>query len=71
MSPKSIFTATRVANEALDGLPQFRAQHVVPRGHEIEAILLAPLPAGYVGGEQFRHWLDPDATRVLRARFEQ
>jgi hypothetical protein len=44
---------------------------VVPRGHEIEAILLAPLPDGYVGGEQFRHWLDPDATRVLRARFEQ
>lgn len=44
---------------------------VVPRGHELEAILLAPLPAGWSGGEQFRQWLDPDATRTLRARYEQ
>jgi hypothetical protein len=65
VAPDAIDAALRDAHDAPCSL------FVVPRGRELEAILLAPLPAGWDGGEQFRQWLDPDATRVLRARYEQ
>ena len=65
VAPDAIEAALRDAHDAPCSL------FVVPRGRELEAILLAPLPAGWNGGEQFRQWLDPDATRVLRARYEQ
>jgi hypothetical protein len=65
VAPEEVEAALREAREAPCSV------FVVPRGRQIEAILLVPVPDGHLGGERFRHWLDPDATQVLRARYEQ
>lgn len=44
---------------------------VVPRGPELEVRAFLPLPLGTNGGESYTHVYDPDATHLLRARYEQ
>ena len=44
---------------------------VIPRGPQLEVRAFLPLPLGTNGGESYAHFYDPDATHLVRARYEQ
>jgi len=44
---------------------------VVPRGDELESQVFLPLPEGYVGGEEYSLYFDPQGVGVRRVRYTQ
>ena len=45
--------------------------HAWLRSGEVELLVNVPLPEGWVGGAQFRTWLEPFATQIRRVQYTQ